>query len=110
MDVVPTHLKFLEGHILSPTECKAQFVKLEGVTDFFLDTWICMISHDSNVCLGDSGGAVVVPNSDNSVTLVSINSFGFPDVHGMCSPEVASFGTRVSSYLDWIKIADSNLP
>lgn len=108
MNVVPMQLMFLEGQILSPEECKAQFAKLEG-TKFSLDTWICMVSHDSNVCLGDSGGAVVVPNADGSVTLVGINSFGFPDAHGKCSPGVTSFETRVSSYLTWIKLASFKL-
>lgn len=94
-------LQYLKGHVLSPEECKTQFDKLED-SHFFLDTWICSVSQNSSVCLGDSGGPVVVPNANGSVTLVGLNSFGFPDDDGKCLPGVPAFGTRVSSYIDWI--------
>lgn len=91
---------YFEGYILSPEDCE----KKNPGKD--LKTNICTFSNHSNTCAGDSGSAVAVPNNDGSVTLVGVHSFRNTPI---CLPGVVTFGTRVSSYLEWIKEADSKL-
>lgn len=59
---------------------------------------------------GDSGGPVIVENNNSSVTLIGIISFGCKDIpSGTLIPGTPTIATRVSSFLDWIKIAYSTL-
>lgn len=98
----PEQLMYFESRILSPEECSNKgFI--------WQDIWICTMSFESTQCGGDSGGAVVVPNPDGSVTLVGVNSFGQPDSDLNCLPGRPVIATRISTYLEWIKLADSIL-
>jgi secreted trypsin-like serine protease len=60
---------------------------------------VCAGTGTSNACYGDSGGPLMMMDSQGRWNVVGITSFGL----GGCAQEgVPTVYTRVDKYLDWI--------
>ncbi|KAL5278630.1 hypothetical protein ACFFRR_003329 [Megaselia abdita] len=75
---------------------------LKNCSDYYrpgsiLSTHVCMDTHDAkSVCSGDSGGPMLLKDTDIQIGLTSFGQ------KGKCEKGVPSVFTRISYYLDWI--------
>ncbi|KAM3440869.1 hypothetical protein MY4824_001996 [Beauveria thailandica] len=71
------------------------------------DNFICTGGQDKNICKGDSGGPLFVPETQ---VLLGVASWSITDEKaGILCGNTPSIFTRVGSYIDWIK-ETSNRP
>jgi secreted trypsin-like serine protease len=96
-DINP-ELKFVDITVIDNSEC----------SDYYgLDIKKSKICADTNggsdgVCNGDTGGPLVITESDGLPTEVGIVSFGYFEFNSCKTGAPAGF-TRVSEYLDWLE-------
>ncbi|KAL4225605.1 Chymotrypsinogen B [Mactra antiquata] len=79
--------------VLSLDECRATY------GDGIIETQICVQSHHSSACLGDSGSPLVCA-SGQIWMLVGIASWVGSST---CSPSYPSVYTRISSFEHWVR-------
>jgi chymotrypsin-like protease len=85
---------FVDVTVMANTECSNYFININ-------DLKICIDTNGGaeGVCNGDSGGPMVIAESDGIYTEIGLVSFG--SSFG-CESGFPSVFTRVSEYVDWI--------
>ncbi|KAH8304003.1 hypothetical protein KR018_001982, partial [Drosophila ironensis] len=94
-------LKYVQMTIISNKQCYKEWsnaLKGKNRKKILPSSFICVEPKKGLPCSGDSGGPIVL--ADGSLTLVGLVSHGYDP---KCMKKVPDVGTRVSSYLWWIK-------
>lgn len=101
----------VELDIVSDTECYDQWGE-----SFQEDENICATRPDKAVCLGDSGGPLIIKGNDTdgdgdgtiAASDIQIGIVSFGSSRGCDDPKLPNVFVRVSSYADWIQCIVEN--
>ncbi|KAF4525474.1 hypothetical protein B566_EDAN004886 [Ephemera danica] len=93
---ISPELKFAYGTVISEAECQSYYTSMNfNITAGH----ICYLANSGNVCNSDSGGPMVVTDTDGEPLQVGVCSFGT----GACSDLNPAGYARTTYYLDWIE-------
>jgi len=99
-------LQWLQMTAITNVECRNRFVGIQYAD--VLDTHICVMSQppQDGICNGDAGGPVFCHASESDTSteyLAGIVSW-FATVQNNCNLQYPQASSRISKYLDWIRI------
>ena len=92
---IPDRLQEVTVPLVSDGACRAAYL----LVGYIYETMICAGEAGRDACQGDSGGPLTHTDSDGTVYLVGLTSFGI----GCARPRYPGVYTEVSFFQDWIQ-------
>ena len=92
---IPDRLQEVTVPLVTDAACRAAYL----LVNYIYETMICAGEAGKDACQGDSGGPLVNTDSNGTVYLVGLTSFGV----GCARPRYPGVYTEVSFFQDWIE-------